>query len=257
MKKFFVVLLIIFFGGCTGLRQAEQAKAPFASYSLETPADADKFLFSDTDDSDTHHTALANDLPIGTATQSALDEKQETPTNEAGLYSALSDVSNFTQPSIAETITENWVNTTYPWADDEVADNITIDLASVATTANAGDSATSFFPSGTIEDERIASTIARDSELHAEVTLGTANGLSLSTQALSLAAATNSSPGAATAAQITALEAALTVSGTPAAHNIVGRNAANDDLEYKSSLAVEYGGFDNLNSAVYIDGPSI
>lgn len=41
---------------------------------------------------------------------------------------------------------------------------------------------------------------------HAAVTLGTANGLSLSTQQLSLAAATNASPGAATAAQITELE---------------------------------------------------
>ena len=39
------------------------------------------------------------------------------------------------------------------------------------------------------------------------VSIGTANGLSLSTQALSLAAATNSTAGAATAAQITSLEA--------------------------------------------------
>lgn len=43
---------------------------------------------------------------------------------------------------------------------------------------------------------------------HDAVTIGTANGLSLSTQVLSLAAATNSIPGAATAAQITALETA-------------------------------------------------
>jgi len=42
---------------------------------------------------------------------------------------------------------------------------------------------------------------------HDAVTIGTANGLSLSGQELSLAAATNSSAGAATAAQITALEA--------------------------------------------------
>jgi len=42
---------------------------------------------------------------------------------------------------------------------------------------------------------------------HDAVTIDTANGLSLSTQVLSLAAATNSIPGAATAAQITAIEA--------------------------------------------------
>jgi len=52
----------------------------------------------------------------------------------------------------------------------------------------------------------IAAAIARDSELHDAVTIGTANGLTLSTQRLSLAAATNATPGAATAAQITALE---------------------------------------------------
>jgi len=372
MEKFLILIMLVgVLSGCNDIEQSEQVKAPFASYSLETPANADKVLFSDTDDSDTLHTALANDLPIGTATQSALDDKQAlnehltdlaedgilsgsklgpcanttgalpttsgvidgyvpkkqtdgsvawladstgtggdqevdivattpllvnettnvdnalpgadgdvtfsmpaatnaaaghmtaaqvtalegkqgTLTNEAGLYSALSDVTNFTQPNIVETITENWINTAYPWADDEVANNITIDLATVATTANAGDSATSFFASGTIEDERIASTIARDSELHAEVTLGTANGLSLSTQELSLAAATNSTPGAATAAQITALEAALTVSGTPAANNIVGRNAGNDGLEYKSSIDATYGGF-TANRAILSD----
>ena len=45
---------------------------------------------------------------------------------------------------------------------------------------------------------------------HDSVTLGTANGLSLSTQELSLAAATNSTPGAATAAQVTKLEGIAT-----------------------------------------------
>lgn len=46
-----------------------------------------------------------------------------------------------------------------------------------------------------------------DGSSHDAVTIGTANGLSLDGQVLSLAAATNSTPGAATAAQITALEA--------------------------------------------------
>jgi hypothetical protein len=38
--------------------------------------------------------------------------------------------------------------------DSQVPDNITVDLATTATTANAGDSATAFFSSGTIEHER-------------------------------------------------------------------------------------------------------
>lgn len=38
--------------------------------------------------------------------------------------------------------------------DSQVPNNITVDLATTATTANAGDSATSFFSSGTIEHER-------------------------------------------------------------------------------------------------------
>lgn len=68
-------------------------------------------------------------LFINTLTRSAqsqINDKEGTLTNEAGLYSALSDVSNFTQPGVAETITENWVNTANPWADNEVADNITL-----------------------------------------------------------------------------------------------------------------------------------
>jgi len=46
-------------------------------------------------------------------------------TNEVGLYGLLSDVTDFTQPGEDETITANWVNTTNPWADNEVADDIT------------------------------------------------------------------------------------------------------------------------------------
>lgn len=51
-----------------------------------------------------------------------------------------------------------------------------------------------------------AGTADAISKKHVAVTLGTANGLSLSTQALSLLAATASTPGAATAAQITKLD---------------------------------------------------
>jgi len=39
----------------------------------------------------------------------------------------------------AETITGNWVNTANPWADNEVADDITIDLATLATTVTVSD----------------------------------------------------------------------------------------------------------------------
>ena len=45
--------------------------------------------------------------------------------------------------------------------DDDIPNTITVDLAAIATVANSGDSATAFFSSGTIEDARIDSAIAR------------------------------------------------------------------------------------------------
>ena len=51
----------------------------------------------------------------------------------------LSDVASIAMLNEAEAITGNWVNTTNPWADNEVADNITIDLATLATTFTATD----------------------------------------------------------------------------------------------------------------------
>lgn len=59
---------------------------------------------------------------------------------------------------------------------------------------------------GYMPAEKIQEIEINTSVRHAELSLGTANGLSLSTQALSLAAATNSTPGAATAAQVTEQE---------------------------------------------------
>jgi len=49
-----------------------------------------------------------------------------------------------------ETITGNWVNTTNPWADNEVANNITIDLATTATAlaANGANCAAGNYPLG-------------------------------------------------------------------------------------------------------------
>lgn len=54
----------------------------------------------------------------------------------------------------ANTIAANGDLTCAAIADADVPNTITIDLATVATTANAGDSATAFFSSGTIEHER-------------------------------------------------------------------------------------------------------
>lgn len=51
----------------------------------------------------------------------------------------LSDVASIAMLDEAESIAGNWVNTTNPWADNEVADNITIDLATLATTFTATD----------------------------------------------------------------------------------------------------------------------
>ena len=45
-------------------------------------------------------------------------------------------------------------------SDAQVPDNITVDLATTATTANAGDSATAFFSSGTVETARLGSGTA-------------------------------------------------------------------------------------------------
>jgi len=53
----------------------------------------------------------------------------------------------------------------------------------------------------------LPSSVALDTELHSQVTIGTANGLSLSGQEISLGAATSLAAGAMTAAQVQALEA--------------------------------------------------
>jgi trimeric autotransporter adhesin len=47
-------------------------------------------------------------------------------------------------------------------ADGQIPNTITIDLATTATTANAGDSATSFFSSGTIDDARVDGSAESD-----------------------------------------------------------------------------------------------
>lgn len=59
--------------------------------------------------------------------------------------------------------------------DGQVPNNITVDLATVATTANAGDSATAFFSAGTIEDARIDGSAEADELVLAGDVDGTAN----------------------------------------------------------------------------------
>jgi hypothetical protein len=51
--------------------------------------------------------------------------------------------------------------------DAQVPNTITVDIATTATTANSGDSATAFFSSGEIEDARLPSGLSRDSEVSA------------------------------------------------------------------------------------------
>ena len=51
--------------------------------------------------------------------------------------------------------------------DAQVPNTITVDLATTATTANAGDSATAFFSSGEIEDARLPPGLSRDAEVAA------------------------------------------------------------------------------------------
>jgi hypothetical protein len=63
--------------------------------------------------------------------------------------------------------------------DAQVPNTITVDLATVATTANAGDSATLFFSSGTLEDARLASTVTLDSEWNTIGEIETATGVNI------------------------------------------------------------------------------
>jgi len=64
----------------------------------------------------------------------------------------LSDVASIAMLDEAKTITANWVNTAYPWADDEVSDDITIDnTTSITTTGSVtagGTSLITFTPAG-------------------------------------------------------------------------------------------------------------
>ena len=203
-------------------------------------------------------------LNIG-ADNTMLVVSTDVPNWEAASSDLLSDVASIGMLDEAETISGNWVNTAFPWADNEVADNITCsnyyakteidtlgevetiyaaniidntELATVLTdyylkttidttftnyylkTAidtigevetiwgrNVIDSSelttalTDYYLKTAIDTQGEMETIwgvtlANDSELHTILTLGTANGLSLDGQELSLAANSDSSAGA-------------------------------------------------------------
>lgn len=72
---------------------------------------------------------------------------------------------------------------------------------------------------------------------HDAVTIGTANGLSLATQVLSLAAATSSSAGAMTAAQVTALEAIDTEAELEAMLDLADLQGQVTDAQIPSGIA--------------------
>lgn len=59
--------------------------------------------------------------------------------------------------------------------DGQIPNNITVDLATTATTANAGDSATAFFVSGTIEDARLSVNVSLLGQTIGAAELETAN----------------------------------------------------------------------------------
>jgi len=120
MKK--IIILVMFTGllaGCNdNTMQSEQTKAQFHTYSTATPVAADKLLFSDTSVSNTIHTVLANDLPIGTNTQTVLDGKVDNTGNET--IAGIKTFSSFpVSPSSAPTTDYQIANKKY------VDDNVT------------------------------------------------------------------------------------------------------------------------------------
>jgi hypothetical protein len=73
--------------------------------------------------------------------------------------------------------TDQYVTNLVEVTDAQVPNNITVDLATTATTANAGDSATAFFSAGEIEDARLPSALTRDTEWDTIGEIETATGV--------------------------------------------------------------------------------
>jgi hypothetical protein len=121
----------------------------------------------------TNVTAYATNL---TAAHLATDSVSADELDEAGVESGLEAVLDLQDQQGAVT-------------DAQVPNTITVDLATVATTANAGDSATAFFSSGEIEDVRLPSTLTRDTEWDtiAEIETATSVNIIVSTEIDSVA----------------------------------------------------------------------
>ena len=224
MKKLFIILALFFLSGCAGVQQSEKVKAQFGTYynAAITPANDDIILLADASNSNEVEGVHAEDLPIGTATQTALDGKVSNSDNE--IVSGVKSFSSFPYGPYLEPITDyQLANKKY--VDDHSGaggDQLVDGVCTTPLLINGGTNVDDILP-GTDGDITI-----------------------------SMPAATNSSAGHMTAEQVLALEAALTVSGTPAANELVGRNAANDGLEYKNSIDVTMGGFTE-DRAVYSD----
>ena len=82
MHKIILLICLIFLSGCAGLERSEQTQAQFHTYTTETPVASDKLLYSDESAGHVIRTVLANDLPINTDTQTALDGKVDNSGDE-------------------------------------------------------------------------------------------------------------------------------------------------------------------------------
>jgi hypothetical protein len=97
----------------------------------------------DTEKAAASHVHSGADITSGTVASARIDTSQATDAEVTAAIAAL------TLSGISGSVT-----------DAQVPNNITIDLATTATTANAGDSATAFFETGTIEDARLPASMA-------------------------------------------------------------------------------------------------
>ncbi len=77
------------------------------------------------------------------------DEKVKINSNFTELYTQAFDA-NLTYDDVIATITANWVNTSHPWADNEVSDTLTVDIA------DAGGLITATTVEGALQENRTA-----------------------------------------------------------------------------------------------------
>ena len=210
-----------FFSGCTGVQHSEQVGAAFGTYYNATiiPADDDILLIADSSNSDKVEGIHTDSLPVSTATQAALDAKQ----------AADDDLSDLADGSLTGSKLGPCANTTGALPTTSgVTDGYVPKKQSDGSVAWRADS------TGTGGDQLVDGVCTTPLLING---LANVNNIWPGSDAditFSMPAATNSNAGYATAAQITALEAALTVSGTPTVGDLVVRNAADDGLEYET-----------------------